>query len=143
MESFQQLYAWQEAHKLSIQVYSVTKKFPPSERFGVTGQLRRSIISVEGNIAEGFGRYNFRDKNRFYYQARASLIEGIDYILLATDLSFIDRMIGNELIKQAEKVNALINGLISSVKIENKYRNEISPPAVDALHHYGTREYRE
>jgi len=52
--SFQQLEVWQEAHKLVLKVYEVTKQFPDEEKYGLVSQMRRAAVSVPANIAEGF-----------------------------------------------------------------------------------------
>jgi four helix bundle protein len=61
---FRQLEAWQEAHKLVLMVYQVTKGFPSDERVGLVSQMRRAVVSVPANIAEGFKRRGIRDKIR-------------------------------------------------------------------------------
>ena len=85
---FTDLIAWQKAHGFTKLVYRITKKFPPEEQFGLTSQLRRAASSVSANIAEGYGRYHFKDKLRFYYQARGSNTECQNHLILAHDLSF-------------------------------------------------------
>lgn len=73
--SFQQLDAWQEAHRLVLMVYKATKGFPPEERFGLVTQMRRAAVSVAANIAEGFKRRGLQEKIRFYNIAEGSLEE--------------------------------------------------------------------
>ena len=54
--TFRDLVVWQEAHKLVLMVYRVTETFPRSELFGLTSQMRRSVVSIPANIVEGFKR---------------------------------------------------------------------------------------
>ena len=54
IESFRQLEAWQEAHRLVLMVYQVTKEFPGDEVFGLVARMRRAAISIPANVAEGF-----------------------------------------------------------------------------------------
>ena len=70
IKNFRDLKVWQDAHKLALKIYSETNKFPKTEQFSLTDQMRRFASSVGANIAEGFGRYHFKDKIRFYQQAR-------------------------------------------------------------------------
>ena len=56
MKDFTKLRLWQEAHKLTLQIYVITKKFPSDELYGLTSQLRRSASSIGSNLAEGCGR---------------------------------------------------------------------------------------
>ncbi len=113
---FYQLDAWKYGHKLAILVYQLTKNFPKSERFGVIDQLRRAASSVTANLAEGFGRFTFADKTHFYFQARGSLKEVQNFLLLSKDLKYT----GNKSIKSiwnlSKDCERLINGLIRSTK---------------------------
>jgi len=58
---YSDLVAWQKAMDLVVRVYEVTEEFPPRERFGLTNQLRRAVVSVPSNIAEGQSRHATRD----------------------------------------------------------------------------------
>jgi len=62
IESFKDLRAWQEGHQLVLLVYSITKSFPKDEQFGLSNQLRRAVVSVTSNIAEGFSRRSLKEK---------------------------------------------------------------------------------
>jgi len=66
------------------------------------------------NIAEGFGRYHFADKVKFYYQARGSLKEVQNFIFLARDLGYINTEKGEEIFKEIRSCEMLVNGLIRS-----------------------------
>ena len=71
-EDFTQMPVWQLAFKLLVKIYEITKEFPAGERFGLVSDMRRSANSIVHNIAEGFGRYEARDKTRFYKISRGS-----------------------------------------------------------------------
>jgi four helix bundle protein len=75
IKNFYDLDAWKKTHKLVLEIYQITKDFPKDEAYGIIGQLRRAASSITANIAEGFSRYHFKDKIRFYYQARGSIAE--------------------------------------------------------------------
>ena len=66
ISSFTDLYAWKEGHKLALMVYNITRSFPKEELFGLTSQMRRCVVSITSNIAEGFSRNTARDKYQFY-----------------------------------------------------------------------------
>ncbi len=111
---FQQLEAWQEAHKLVLAVYRVTKSFPDDERFGLVSQMRRAAVSIPANIAEGFKRRGIQDKIRFYNISESSLEELKYYFILSKDLNYIS---SNEtLMSQSETVGRLLNGIIASTE---------------------------
>ena len=111
---FQQLEAWQEAHKLVLMVYQVTKGFPGEERFGLVSQMRRAAVSIPANVAEGFKRRGIQDKLRFYNVSEGSLEELKYFLILSRDLGYIASE--TELMDQAETVGRLLNGLIASTE---------------------------
>ena len=116
INNFCDLEAWKVGHALTIKIYTITKHFPREELYGLTSQLRRASSSITANIAEGFARYHFKDKVRFYYQARGSAAEVQNFLLLVKDLQLINEAESQELYKTAEKSCRLINGLIKSIE---------------------------
>ena len=85
------------------------------ERFGITSQLRRAAVSVPANIAEGFKRRSPQEKVRFYNISQASLEEARYYLILVTDLEFIERP--RSLIDLVDETALLLNGLMESVRV--------------------------
>jgi len=117
---FYDLNAWKESHNLTLQIYKLTTKFPSSEKFGITDQLRRASSSISANIAEGFGRYHYKDKIKFYYQARGSIKEVQNFIFLAKDLGYLKEDKSKELWLITKDCERLINGLIKSANNQNR-----------------------
>lgn len=111
---FQDLQVWREAHALVLQVYKATQTFPKTEVYGLTSQMRRAAVSIPANIAEGFTRYSIKDKLKFYNIAEGSLEELKYYFILSDDLGYIDS--NAELMRAAEQVGRLLNGLILSTR---------------------------
>lgn len=116
IKKFYELDAWTKGHELVLEIYNLTKDFPKEELYGIVSQLRRAASSITANIAEGFARYHFKDKTRFYYQARGSVAEVQNFLLLAKDLKFIDLKICKKLGEDANEASQLINGLIRSIE---------------------------
>lgn len=116
IKSFTDLVAWQEAHKLVIIVYKVTKDFPQDERFGLISQLCRAVISISSNIAEGFSRGSMKDKIQFYRIAQGSIAEVQNQLLIARDIGYLDKLSFSKIANQTILVSKLINGLIRSSK---------------------------
>ncbi len=56
IKNFTDLIVWQKAHLLVLAIYKMTKEFPKEEMYGLTNQMRRAVVSITSNIAEGFGR---------------------------------------------------------------------------------------
>lgn len=115
IKNFYDLDAWKKSHKFTLMIYKITKSFPKEELYGVISQLRRAAFSIAANIAEGFSRYHYNDKIRFYHNARGSVSEVQNFIFLATDLSFLNTADSKLLFEESEDINRLINGLIRSI----------------------------
>jgi four helix bundle protein len=88
-KDFTNLKVWQEAHRLMIVIYKLSSKFPKQELYGITSQIRRAAVSVELNIAEGYGRYHVAEDVKFLLNARGSIAEVQSSLLIAKDLKFV------------------------------------------------------
>jgi four helix bundle protein len=86
--SFRGLEVWQRAIELTLAVYRLTSSFPPSERFGLTNQLRRAYVSIASNIAEGYGRATKGEYVQFLGHARGSNSEVETQLVIAKALGF-------------------------------------------------------
>lgn len=116
VQSYRQLIAWQKAMDFVVDVYSVTRKFPKEEIYGVTSQLRRAAVSIPSNIAEGQGRQTTGEFRQFLGHARGSLLETETQILLSERLEYIDHQTGETLLAQAAELGRILNGLINSLE---------------------------
>ena len=116
IQSFTDLNAWKESHKLVILIYGLTRNFPKEELFGLTSQIRRAAISITSNIAEGFGRQTYKEKTQFYYISQGSLTELQNQLLLARDVGYLENLIFNQAAEQAVTSHKLISGLIRKTK---------------------------
>ena len=87
---FEELIVWQKAHAFTLDIYKITKSYPREELFGLVSQFRRAVVSIAANIAEGYGKKSSKDKLRFYNIAEGSINECKYYILLSTDLEYIN-----------------------------------------------------
>ena len=91
LKSFKELKVWQKSYELCLEVYRITAKFPKEERYGLTSQIRRSVVSIPSNIAEGYGRKTTLDYIRMLYISYGSVCELETQILLAGDLILIEK----------------------------------------------------
>lgn len=112
--SFTQLNAWQSGHKLVLIIYKITGIFPSSEKYCLIDQMRRSVISITSNIAEGFSRRSRKEKVQFYYIAKGSLTELQNQLLVSRDLGYISNEEFEEIANLTVIVSKLIQGLIKS-----------------------------
>lgn len=88
--SFEKLDVWQMSRKLVTNIYQLLTKFPKSEQFGLCDQLRRAVISIPSNIAEGSGRASVKEQLHFLGIAYGSLMEVYCQLLVSLDLNYID-----------------------------------------------------
>jgi four helix bundle protein len=124
MRDYKKIKAFQCADDLVVEIYSITKDFPKEELYGLTSQLRRAVVSVVANIAEGASRQHRRDYLNFLFIARGSLAE-TEYLLhLTCRLGYLTQ-------SKFEKLEALKNltfktlfGLISAVEKELKMESQ-------------------
>lgn len=116
IKSFTQLNAWRQAHSLVLKIYKVTKAFPKEEQFGLINQIRRAVISITSNIAEGFSRSSYKEKSQFYSMALGSLTEVQNQLIIARDLEYITKEEFRALAEQTIIINKLLNGLIKKSK---------------------------
>jgi four helix bundle protein len=117
IRNFTDLIVWQKAHQLVLDVYKMCASFPKEDLYGLTSQLKRASVSIPANLAEGFKRSGKLEKLRFYNISQASLSRGTVLFILIKDLNFADT---NTIIKQAEEVDRLLSGLVSSVRNTQK-----------------------
>jgi four helix bundle protein len=91
VKHYMNLKVWQKSHQLAINMYKLTNKFPPDERYGMTNQIRRAVASIPANIAEGHGRNSFGDFKRFISISIGSANEVEYLLLLSKDLGYINQ----------------------------------------------------
>lgn len=89
VRSFRDLVAWQNAYRLGLTIYGITRNFPADERFGLVQQMRRCAVSVSSNIAEGYGRAGRSDYSRFLKIARGSVYEVDTQLMFSKDLGYL------------------------------------------------------
>lgn len=115
-KSFQDLIVWQKAHQFVLCTYAYSERFPKTEVYGLTSQLRRAAVSIPANIAEGFQRKTKPDKGRFLNIAQGSLEECQYYLILANDLGYGDN---TQLKQQLDEVGKLLSSYIRSLLAPN------------------------
>jgi len=112
--SFEKLTVWQKAIDLSEFVYTVTRRFPDEERFGLISQMRRCSVSVISNISEGSGRRSGRDKARFTEMAYSSALELMNQTILSERLKFISLENYKKVRMELTEITAMLDALHKS-----------------------------
>ena len=104
---------WHKAMELAEQLFASTEPLPRKEDYGLTSQIRRSALSVPGNIAEGFGRHHTKDKLNFYYVARGSLAE-TSHLIYGFKVGYFQQSELTALSQLIENIWEELNKLINS-----------------------------
>ena len=123
MQDFRKLKVWAKAHELVLATYKESRPFPATERFGLTAQMRRSAISIAGNIAEGCGKSTKKDFVRYLYISMGSSKELDYYLLLARDLEMLTPKAHAALSDEANDVQRMLLALIRKIRGDDKGRN--------------------
>ena len=116
--SFKDLRVWQDAIKFTVAVYRVTGRFPKHELYGLTQQLRRAVVSVPSNIAEGKGHHSDREFRNFLMHARGSLLEVQTQLMIARELGYITPQEGEGLLESSDAIGRCLNSLINSIAVK-------------------------
>ncbi len=92
LKNYGELNICQKSYELCVKIYKITEIFPKEERYGLTSQIRRSVVSIPSYIEEEYGRMTTFDYNRMLYISYGSVCELETQILLAGDLGFIEKV---------------------------------------------------
>lgn len=109
--SYKNLEAYKESKTLVKQIYELLKKFPKEETYALCDQLRRAVISVPSNIAEGSGRTSAKYQAHFFEMAFGSLMEVDCQIDIAKDLGYVSSKELEKVTMQISQVAALLSGM--------------------------------
>jgi four helix bundle protein len=118
LSTFHDLRVWQEAMRLTEEIYRATAEFPKHELYGLTSQMRRAAVSVPSNITEGKGHRSAPDFIRFLLHARGSLLELQTQVLIARRLQYLSEEKSKELGEIGDGVGRGLNALINRFRAE-------------------------
>ena len=114
--SFEKLEVWQEARKLVSEIYKLVRNFPNEEKYALGDQIRRSIVSVPSNIAEGSGRGSLKEQIHFVEIAYGSLMEAYCQLQVASDLNFIQENDLSSIKPRISSISSMLIGLRASLR---------------------------
>lgn len=106
---------WQNAHRLSTEIFFLSKNLPRSEDYSLTSQIRRASSSVSANISEAFGRKTNKDKSNFYVIARGSAFETQNHLLYGKSVGFFEEERTSELFESYDNLIHEINKILSTL----------------------------
>ncbi|MDT0642109.1 four helix bundle protein [Zunongwangia sp. F363] len=99
MVDYKNYKVWQKSHALVLEIYKITRTFPADEKFNLISQMNRAALSIPTNIVEGCGRETQKEFLRFLHISSGSAFELEYLILVSTELSFIDKILSDKLMK--------------------------------------------
>lgn len=120
IHDFTDLFVWQKAHSLVVEIYKLVAKFPGFEKYGLSDQMRRASVSITSNIAEGFGRQGVKEKIQFFYMSIGSLTELRNQIYVARDVGHLQMDDVEKIILQMIEIERMMYGLIKTTKLRLK-----------------------
>lgn len=112
---FRELEVWKQSMDLTEEIYRITRSFPKEEMFGLTGQMRRSALSIPSNIAEGNGRMHTKEYIRFLHIALGSLLELITQLELARRMEYVSPEGYTQLSNKCDVINKMLPSLIRAL----------------------------
>ncbi len=116
INAFEDLEVYKLAIEISQKVWIIYKHLDKQYRYHIGNQILNSSDSVGGNIAEGFGRFHFRDSLKFYYNARGSLFETKHWIILLHKRELINQEESKEILMKINKLGIKLNNFINYMK---------------------------
>jgi len=115
-KSFEELECWKACREVRIYIANIVKKYPHDEKFSLVNNMLRSARSTTHNIAEGYGRFHYKENIQFCRVSRGSLYELRDQIICSLDEGFIENGEYTKSLELITKATALLNGYINYLK---------------------------
>ncbi len=114
--SFEKLIVWQKSIELAKQIYSTTSNFPKEEIYGLSSQIRRAVISISSNIAEGYVKSSSKEQIRFSEIAYGSLMEVLNQVIIAKEIGYVSEVDYLNIRQNIEEISRMLNALRNSQK---------------------------
>ncbi len=115
INSVEELEVFKRSHKLTLDIYKVTKGFPQTEKFGLVAQMRRAAASINTNLLEGSHRLSRKEFRQFVGISKGSAGELKYHLLLAKDLGYLLESDYCNLKDEVEQISMMLNGLVRSL----------------------------
>jgi len=116
IRSFEDLEVWQLGKELTLLAYEIVRHLPDNETYGLGSQIKRAALSVPANIAEGFGRYHYLDRIKFFLNARGSLNELKSHLLIGNELRFFQDAQIERSVRAIDSLSIKLNNLITATR---------------------------
>ena len=119
IQSYRDLYVWQKAMDLVVETYSLVKLLPREENYALSAQMRRAVVSIPSNIAEGHQRSSKKDYIRFLYIAGGSNAELETQLLICQKLNYLSQEQTETALKLCEEISRMLSSLIKKLEPPN------------------------
>lgn len=118
--NYKELKVWQKAMDLTVEVYKLVKLLPKEETYALSDQMRRAVVSIPSNIAEGQGRNSDKEFIQFLSIARGSLWELETQIEICLRIGYIDQSLATNIYNLIAEISKMLNPLSNSLKPQNQ-----------------------
>ena len=113
MRTHLDLDVWKKSIQFVKKIYEITSKFPDTEKYGLTNQMRRCAVSIPSNIAEGAGRNSKKEFKQFLYISLGSISELETQLLIAERLKYSQNI---DILENVVEIRRMLLGLIKYLK---------------------------
>jgi four helix bundle protein len=110
-KSFRELIVWQKSIALVVKIYKLAERFPKSELFGLTSQIRRAVVAIPSNVAEGYARRHTKEYAQFVNIAFSSGAELETQLVISEELSYITEKEYQEFLEDLREIMRMLNKL--------------------------------
>ena len=134
MQDYRKLVVWQRAHRFVLSAYRTLPTFPAAEKYALTSQLRRALVSVPTNLVEGRSRHSAASFAAFIDVAGSSAAEVEYLLLLSRELGYLDDVRHAPLATDIDEIRRMIGALHSQVTthVQERRNRSAVPPSLDA-----------
>ena len=119
LKGHKDLDVWKKSINLATEIYKVTESFPKEEIYGLISQIRRSVVSISANIAEGAARNSKKEFIQFLYISLGSVAELETELLIAKNIGYLKN---DNIFERIKVIRKMLSGLINSVKREDEVK---------------------
>jgi four helix bundle protein len=113
-KGFRELKVWQKGKDLAVEIYKLTNEGNFAKDFGLKDQIRRSVVSISSNIAEGDERDTDKESVRFLFIAKGSLAELSTQLQIASEIGYLDLKVYNDIEKRLAELGKMLGSLIKA-----------------------------
>jgi four helix bundle protein len=117
MHNFRELNIWKRSIKVAVATYKIAATFPSSERYELTSQVKRAVVSIASNVAEGAGRNTDKEFNHFLGIAIGSSFELYTQLIIAGELGLVAENLLEPVLSELDEIQKMIRGFKETLKI--------------------------